>query len=834
MLIVRALLRCMLLVLLLGSLPGRAATELSDDQFNQLTQRWNQTLDSISADLSDLTVVGESLAALRENIRIIEEAAAEARDEAVAAADEQQALLDAIGPPPADDEPPEDEALAAERSLIADRLSSSLGRVKRCSVVLARARDLRGHAVEEETAALLGAIEERTVSPLMPGVAMVALAKLRDRFGELGDMISRSWQSGDIVSLRSHAGAALAAVVALALLVGLPLRQWLLRAFGPDQGIDRPSLTRRFEAALSLTVANALLPALVIFGLGSALAASLSGAGDPGLIVDVLLRVALDVVPLVGLAYAVVMPDRPSWRISALTNDAAGHVFRAICAYALVLLVMAPGLVAISPMYAHGRFFELAGLQAELSALGGLVAVILFGLAMLNLVRRRNWRSRPEDATEEAGEQELGGALAHTGTVLVAAGVIASMVLCAVGYVNLGAFVVSSMTRTLILLGYAFGLRVLFYQGLRVATSAENPLGRSLRRRLVLDDGGAAHLVFWVMLAVDVLGALLLIGTIAIMWGLPGAVLDEASDLAINGVEIGGLTLSLVNIGFAIGVFVLLLTAVRVFQRFLADRVLVQTRLELGVRDALATGVSYVGYVLAALITFAVLGLDLSNIALIFGALSVGIGFGLQHVVSNFVSGLILLVQRPIKTGDWIVVGDQQGYVRRISVISTEIQTFDAAAVIVPNSTMLSSQVVNWHLHNKLGRVIIRVGVAYDSNPDQVREVLLACAEQNTDLLKRPAPQVFFLEFGESSLNFELRFFLREIDESLRVSSDLRFAIKKAFAEAGIEIPYPQRDLHIRGVGPLAKLMPAEDAASATPAEPRAEPVVASRRQARS
>jgi small-conductance mechanosensitive channel len=164
-------------------------------------------------------------------------------------------------------------------------------------------------------------------------------------------------------------------------------------------------------------------------------------------------------------------------------------------------------------------------------------------------------------------------------------------------------------------------------------------------------------------------------------------------------------------------------------------------------------------------------------------------------------------------------------------VISTEIQTFDAAAVIVPNSTMLSSQVINWHLHNKLGRVIVRVGVSYDADPEQVRKVLLACAEQNPDLLKRPAPQVIFQEFGESSLDFELRFFLREIDELLRVSSDLRFAIKKAFAEAGIEIPYPQRDLHIRGGGPRAMLAPAE-AAAPPPAEPEDAPVAAPRRQA--
>jgi small-conductance mechanosensitive channel len=621
-------------------------------------------------------------------------------------------------------------------------------------------------------------------------------------------------------------------VVALALLVGLPLRRWLLATFGPDPAIDRPSSTRRYQAAMAVTLANAVSPALVILALQAVRPVSPIIAGDLEVIVGVLLRVALDVVPLVGLAYAVVAPHLPAWRLSALSDDAAARVFRAISAYAVVLLVMAPTLVAISPMYAHGRFFELAGPRAELGALGGLVAVILFGLAMLNLVRRRNWRYRPEGATEET-EEDLGGALAHTAMLLVAAGVIASMVLCGIGYVNLGVFVVSSMTRTVVLLGYVFGLRVLLHQGLGVATSSENALGRWLRHRLVLDDGGAARLVFWVMLTVDMIGATLLVATIAIMWGLPGAVLDQATDLAINGVDVGGFNLSLVNIALAVGVFVALLTAVRIFQRFLADRVLVQTRLELGVRDALATGVSYVGYVLAALITFAVLGLDVSNVALIFGALSVGIGFGLQHVVSNFVSGLILLIQRPIKTGDWIVVGDQQGYVRRISVISTEIQTFDAAAVIIPNSTMLSSQVVNWHLHNKLGRVIVRVGVAYDADPEQVRKVLLACAEQNSDLLKRPAPQVIFQAFGESSLDFELRFFLREIDELLRVSSDLRFAIKKAFAEAGIEIPYPQRDLHIRGAGPLAKLAPAEDATIApVQAEPESGPVAVTRRQA--
>ncbi len=811
----RALSCCLVVALLLGPLTGKAQTELSEGQFEKLTHRWNRTLNSVGGDLHDLTITGDLLAALRDNIRIVEESAAEARDQAAAEVAEQQALLDAMGPAPAEGEPAEDPVVATERSLIKDRLSRELGRVARASVVLARVRDLYARTVEEQTSALLGAVQERTVSPLIPSVVLKAIGQAGDRLGELEDIASRSWRPNGLLDPWSAAGAAVAVIVAVTVLIVLPFRHWLLVSFGPDPAIDQPSATRRFGAAMALTLGNAVLPALVILGLGGAMSLSPNAATDLKLTIDVLLRVARDVVPLVGLAHAILMPRLPHWRASNLTDEAAKHVVRTIRAYAVALLVVAPFLVAISPKYAHGRYFELSGFRAELSALGGFVAVVIFGLTMLNLVRPRNWRYQPDDSDDASGQQD--GALARTGTILITGGVTAAMLLCVIGYVNLGVYVISSMTRTLILLGYAFGLRVLLYRGLQVATSAENALGQRVRQRLMIDDTGASRLVFWVMLTVDVVGATFVIVTILIMWGLPGAVLDQAKDLAVNGVDLGGITLSLVNIGLAVGVFAMLLAIVRIFRRFLADRVLVQTRLELGVRDALVTGISYVGYVLAALITFAVLGLDVSNVALIFGALSVGIGFGLQHVVSNFVSGLILLIQRPIKTGDWIVVGDQQGYVRRISVISTEIQTFDAAAVIIPNSTMLSSQVINWHLHNKLGRVIVHVGVSYDSDPEQVRDVLLACADQHPDLLKRPAPQVLFREFGDSSLNFELRFFLREIDNLLRVSSELHFAIKKAFDEAGIEIPFPQRDLHIRSGAEAVKPIQAEEAPRTAP-----------------
>jgi small-conductance mechanosensitive channel len=194
--------------------------------------------------------------------------------------------------------------------------------------------------------------------------------------------------------------------------------------------------------------------------------------------------------------------------------------------------------------------------------------------------------------------------------------------------------------------------------------------------------------------------------------------------------------------------------------------------------------------VLAVILAVRVLGIDLSNIALVAGALSVGIGLGLQNIVNNFVSGLILLIERPVKAGDWVAVGDKQGLVRRINVRSTELSTFERSTVILPNSQLLSSPVVNWTHKDKVGRIDVRVVVAFGADTEKVRDTLLACAQAHPEILPRPQPSVLFLEFGDTALIFELRAFLRDVEKRARVGSDLRFSIEKSFREAQIELPY--------------------------------------------
>jgi small-conductance mechanosensitive channel len=202
--------------------------------------------------------------------------------------------------------------------------------------------------------------------------------------------------------------------------------------------------------------------------------------------------------------------------------------------------------------------------------------------------------------------------------------------------------------------------------------------------------------------------------------------------------------------------------------------------------------------VIAALAAFSYAGFSLSNIAIIAGALSVGIGFGLQNLVNNFVSGLILLAERPIRVGDLVVVGGEEGYVRKISVRSTELETFDGAHVLIPNSYFIAEKVKNWTFRNNIRRVAIPIGVAYGSDPSRVQAVLLTVARENPDVLKTPEPFVTLDEFAPASINFTVYTFIGDITKAGSVRTQLSMMILTAFAEAGIVIPFGQTDVAVR------------------------------------
>jgi small-conductance mechanosensitive channel len=336
------------------------------------------------------------------------------------------------------------------------------------------------------------------------------------------------------------------------------------------------------------------------------------------------------------------------------------------------------------------------------------------------------------------------------------------------------------------LLGYALVLRPL--RLLRMVSRQRMSIRRRLDRVLTLLAGGA-----WIYLTLAVFGVADPLG-------------DRIAGLLGAELTVGALSISLGDVLVFLFVVWLSFLLARFVNFVLEEDVFPRTRLARGVPYAVSSLLRYTMIFLGFMLALAAAGIELGNLTVIAGGLGVGIGFGLQNVTNNFVSGLILLFERPVQVGDVVQIMSQNlwGEIRRIGIRASVVHTFDGAEVVVPNGHLISDSVTNWTLSDRRRRIEVNVGVEYGTDAQRVIDLLLETAQSHPQVLEVPAPRAFFLSFGDSALLFLLRAWIADFDEGYRVRSELSVSIQRALREAGIGVPFPQRDLHLRTVSPTA------------------------------
>ncbi len=514
------------------------------------------------------------------------------------------------------------------------------------------------------------------------------------------------------------------------------------------------------------------------------------------------------------LASAILRPKAPSWRLVPVTSSAAGILSTIATALAVV--------VGLDFLLSVGADIEASSLS--LTVARSLLATVIVGLLILVIAQVKPFED--ENGVRKPWPRLLRVALIVTGLFPIAASLF--------GYIGLARFISQQ-----VVVNGAF--LITMYVGFLTAGAisavgafARTHAGRWLHARFGLADEALDQAGMLAGIAINILVLLIGVPIILLQFGFQTGDLRSWFYGIMSEIRIGSISISLIGVMTGIIVFVAVYVLTRWFQRWLDGTVMARGKVDPGVRNSIRTAVGYAGFALAALFGVSAAGINLASLALVAGALSLGIGFGLQNIVSNFVSGLILLAERPFKVGDWIEAGPVSGTVKRINVRATEIETFQRQTIIMPNSELINAAVGNWTHRNKLARGDIRIGVAYGTDPKMVRSILLEIAQAHPKVLKNPEPFVIFANFGESSLDFELRFFLADVADRQEVATEIRFAVVEEFDARGIEIPFPQRDLNItrQSVEAIARALGSSASEPQAPAKPARKPKAASKKPA--
>ncbi|KAB7616137.1 mechanosensitive ion channel family protein [Amylibacter sp. SFDW26] len=734
------------------------------EQFRELASRAESVVSNGQASTEALEILRSDLVKYRAQAL----SSQEARARRVATVQEQIAVLGAVP----EEGQQETEQVTARRTELNGQLAEARAPLIVSQEAFRRAGGLISEIDKIIRARNTTALLQLDSSPLNPKLWPNALSAFTKYIGEIGTEVKTQWDSATQAKVRKQNGPIILILIALSLILMVPVRNWVTRGLetANDESLRSIGDVPRLLASLAVF----LLP---MFGL-LLLVAAIELAELFALRGDLLMRS----VPIMGLSFFGanwLARNLPQGKIYSGDNlgEEAGLVVggqRTIVAIGIVMAVF----------YFVDGLSKGAEWPTEILSVIRFPFIVLLGYGVFRLGRKiKKVQTLLNAREEQTGIRE------NISRLLSGACYIAGLggpLLAAFGYSNAGATLIFSMVLTLALIAALFFIYILL---VRLMLSG---LHRSSKQQEDVPSGG----LYKVLLAFLLI--CFAVPLLALIWGARVSDLTNVWFILNEGISLGDTRISVSHFLIFIPIFFIGYTITRLMQTALRTAVLPNTKIESGAQNALVTGFGYIGIFLSALIAIMTTGLDLSNLAIVAGALSVGIGFGLQAIVSNFVSGIILLIERPVKIGDWVEVGGNSGNISKISVRSTSIETFDRATVIIPNADLIAGTVTNWTHDNLRGRVKAPVGVAYGTDPRLVEEVLLSIAAEHPNVLKLPKPWVVFKGFGADSMDFELRAIIRDVNNVLDTLSDFNYAIVERFTEEGIEIPFAQREVRIK------------------------------------
>ncbi|UYN94835.1 MAG: mechanosensitive ion channel family protein [Enhydrobacter sp.] len=792
---------CLLLLLLVGTMAQAQTPTVPQRPFGQIVDVWTRQLDRIADRATQPGVLAGEIDALREEVTDVRLAASAAAQLARSNLADIRRLLVPLEVKPGPDRPAETDEVRAERQRLTEQAAISEGRVKQSEVVIARANQLLEHMTRLRGQVVLNILLRRDASPLSGEVLRNVGTEFAASMQGLMSAFSK-WAREGPRALRDGARdlTGLAAWAALTVVLWW-LGRTLARRFGRGHHNEPGQRDRTIAAAID-GLGLVLVPILAVWLIGRLLVATDPPQPLAMLLPELVLRLIVLLLVL-GMTTTALAPDRPAWRVLPLTDPAARLLAQALRR----LIVVGTAL----------DFLYLALVQdGQYPALSSLSALVLAGsLAFLALPVLGNaaWQaSRPEGSDRPF---LVGGTLWTATRVGLRAVLLSSIAFALLGYVVLATHIHTALAWTCLLVALALTAHRLAGDLLETMAAPDTPTGAWVRRLFGLPADITLRGQHIALLLIDVALVVALALTIPAAWNVDTDAILRGMAQVVMGVKIGGVTISLRDIALSLITFAVCMLLVRLVRRIVRDRVMPTVDASLPMRQSVDAGLNYAGVAIALLVAIGALGIDFTNLAIVLGALSVGIGLGLQNIANNIISGVLLLVERSIKAGDWISVSGHEGFVRRINIRATEIETFQRTHVIVPNSVFLQNPVVNRTYSDTSSRIDLPITVALATDPAKMEAILRDCALGHPRVLRVPAPIVRFVRVTPTGLEFELYVFVARLEDRIVVTNDLNRAILARMIEEKIVNPTPPPpEYRVRDLDRIAEALRTDRAAA--------------------